>query len=67
MSLENPRASLGHLLSPTGTRDVRVAVSVPKLPGDYEIEFDLVQEHRAWFSGQGTPSWTTRVRVGNLP
>ena len=66
VSLENPRASLGELLSPAGTRDVRVAVVLPELPGEYEIEFDLVQEFRAWFSGQGVPSWTTRVRVGNL-
>ena len=49
---ENPRASLGHLW-PNGSRDVRVAVALPERPGDYEIEFDLVQEHRAWFSGQG--------------
>ena len=59
-------ASLGHL-SPTGTRDVRVTVALPIGRENYEIEFDLVQEHRAWFSGQGVPSSTTRVPSGTSP
>jgi hypothetical protein len=44
------------------TVDVRVRGPVP--PGPYRLAFDLVAEHRAWFSELGSPMLAQDVEVG---
>ena len=47
------------------TVDVRVRALIP--PGRYRLAFDMVAEHRAWFSELGSPMLSRDVDVGERP
>lgn len=42
-------------------------VRAPSRPGRYRLAWDVVQEHRLWFSTEGSPSAITRVEVWGAP
>lgn len=48
-------------LQPGESATVSLRVTTPAEPGEYELEFDLVQEHVAWWERLGSP--TTRMPV----
>ena len=50
-------------LAPGGRAWVDVRVRAPIPPGRYRLAFDLVAEHRAWFSELGSPMLTRDVDV----
>jgi hypothetical protein len=57
------RIELPHPVAPGETITVPVAVKAPSQPGDYKLQFDLVQELVAWFAGQGAPKLILPVTV----
>lgn len=60
---DDGRAYLPRDIAPGDEATVRLEVASPPEPGQYEIEFDLVQEQVAWFEDRGSP--TLRVPVEN--
>ena len=50
-------------LSPGETRTVETTVRGPMPPGPYRLAFDMVAEHRAWFSELGSPMLTLDLEV----
>jgi hypothetical protein len=51
-------------LEPGERTTVEVRVRGPLPPGPYRLAFDLVAEHRAWFSELGSPMLSQDVEVG---
>lgn len=60
------RANLPASLQPGETVSLAINVVAPQEPGDYLVDFDLVQELVFWFSGRGGDTLTVPVRVGPL-
>ena len=58
-----PRGSLPRDVKPGDAVSVGVRVRAPMPPGRYVLGFDLVDEHRFWFSDVGVPMLTTTVVV----
>jgi len=52
-------------LEPGGRQMVEAAVRAPIPPGVYRLAFDLVAEHRAWFSELGSGQLAAEVEVGS--
>ena len=50
-------------LDPGGRATVEVSVRGPIPPGRYRLAFDIVAEHRAWFSALGSPMLALDVEV----
>ena len=42
---------------------LNVIVKMPPAPGTYLLQFDVVQEGVAWFSGQGVPTGSATLQV----
>jgi hypothetical protein len=59
---DGPRNDLPPL-APGGRARVDARVRAPIPPGRYRLAFDLVAEHRAWFSELGSPMLTQDVDV----
>ncbi len=59
---DDGRAMLPHDLAPGAEARIPLTVTAPPLPGDYLLEFDLVQEGITWFSQQGSPTLHVAVR-----
>lgn len=57
------RAALAEDLAPANTATLRLTVTAPASPGDYVLEFDVVQEGVAWFGDHGSPTARFNVRV----
>lgn len=57
------RADLKNPLNPGGTATLPLDVELPKEPGRYEIQFDLVQEFVAWFEAKGAAPNITEMEV----
>jgi hypothetical protein len=57
------RADLKSPLNPGATATLSVDVELPKEPGRYEIQFDLVQEFVAWFESKGAAPSVTDIEV----
>jgi hypothetical protein len=62
-AFDNQRTALGPYLPPGGSRLVRLRVTAPPAPGEYEIEIDLVHEARCWFAEKGGTPATVRLHV----
>ena len=60
------RADLPHPLQPAESVTLDISVVAPAAPGDYVLEFDLVQELLFWFSDQGADSLKIPVKVQPL-
>jgi O-antigen ligase len=50
VAFEGERTSFASPVAPGETAAIDVAVRAPDVPGDYRLEWDLVQEGRLWFS-----------------
>lgn len=50
-------------LKPGEEADMTIHISAPKVPGDYLLEVDMVQEGVAWFSDKGSVTVKTKVTV----
>jgi hypothetical protein len=57
------RQSLPATVRPSETQKIDVTVQVPDEPGEYNLQFDLVQELVAWFADKGADRLIIRVRV----
>ena len=57
------RTPLGHSVGPTESLQVQARILAPPHPGEYILAWDLVQEHRLWFSTAGSPSTHSLVKV----
>ena len=57
------RADLERGLGPGESATLQVVVTAPTSPGEYELEFDLVQELVTWFGAKGAATSLVRVRV----
>lgn len=60
---DDGRAFLPTTVEPGATVEVALKVQAPAEPGDYLLEFDLVQEHVCWFSEKGSPTARVAIRV----
>jgi hypothetical protein len=54
---------LPHDVAPGETVALSIDFVAPEAPGRYELQVDLVEEHRAWFSDWGLPPVTLSLRV----
>lgn len=50
-------------LAPGEEIEVPLQVTAPKTPGDYLLEFDLIQEQVGWFLDKGSPTAKVKVTV----
>ena len=50
-------------LSPSATAVLPLDVKLPRKPGRYEVQFDLVQEFVAWFEGKGAARNVSEILV----
>jgi hypothetical protein len=57
------RANLPRDLWPGEEAVVPLQITAPAEPGEYVLELDLVQEQVAFFKGEGSETWRTRVKV----
>jgi hypothetical protein len=57
------RADLDHGLGPGESATLQVVVTAPTLPGEYELELDLIQELVTWFGAKGAATSLVPVRV----
>ena len=60
---DNPRAWLTTPLAPREHAVVRMPVTAPIEPGDYQLEIDLVWEGVMWFKDVGNPTATIPLAV----
>jgi hypothetical protein len=54
-------ASLPNDLPPNASADINISITAPATPGDYVLEFDMVQERVTWFRDKG--SQPTRIKI----
>ena len=52
VSFEGARTSFDVVVEPGATARVMAHVRAPRQPGQYRLAWDLVQEHRLWFSSE---------------
>ena len=67
---DGARTELPGAVPPGATVPLAMQVRAPEKPGTYRLAWDVVQEHRLWFSTESgaTPSWTTvRVIADGIP
>jgi hypothetical protein len=57
------RADLERLLQPGQTATLGLAVTAPAVPGEYRLQFDLVQELACFFGDKGANQLIVPVRV----
>jgi SAM-dependent methyltransferase len=62
-AFDNQRTALGPYLPPGDRRLIRLRVTAPPTPGEYELEIDLVHEARCWFAEKGGTPATVRLHV----
>lgn len=62
---DDGRGRLPVRLAPGESIDSDLAIKAPSIPGEYEIEIDLLQENVCWFAQKG--SITARRRIGIVP
>ncbi len=60
---DQARCQLMHSVTPRGEAHIGILVNLPEEPGDYVLEFDLVQEGIAWFAEHGSPTLQIPVTV----
>jgi hypothetical protein len=64
---DGARTPLPRDVAPRETVLVDAVVVAPALPGEYTLLWDMVQEHTAWFSGQGVAPARVSVKVEGGP
>ncbi len=57
------RVDLPKALGPGESAELVVPVKTPGEPGDYKLQFDLVQESVAWFSDKGAAKLAVPVKI----
>jgi hypothetical protein len=57
------RSDLREPLPPGGVTGLRMVVVAPPTPGDYVLQFDLVQEDVAWFEDRGAQRFVLPMRI----
>ena len=60
---QDGRAHFPYDLEHQDTAGVHIEITAPELPGDYVLEFDVVQEQVAWFGDKGSTRFSQQVRV----
>jgi hypothetical protein len=60
---QEPRWPLPHEVAPGEEITLAVSLEAPSSPGDYELEWDMVQENVAWFSSKTGMVMSSRVTV----
>ena len=64
VAFEGERTRFPSRVEPGDTATVEVTVRAPESPGEYRLEWDLVQEGRLWFSTEpGAERTTSRVTI----
>ena len=63
LQLDDARAPVPPRLRPGQSVLISLQVTVPAKPGQYLLEFDLVEEQVCWFKDRGSASITTPVTV----
>ena len=56
-------ASLPHDLMPASSTDMNITITAPAEPGQYLLEFDMVQERISWFREKGSQPTRLKVKV----
>ena len=62
-AFDDSRVSFSHDVHPAETAEILIAVNPPNMPGEYTLEFDLVQEDVRWFREAGSESLRVKVNV----
>ena len=60
---DDGRAALFRDLKPGDRTELKLIVNAPKIPGDYILELDMLQEGVSWFGLRGSPTLQLPVRV----
>ena len=60
---EGEKIELPESISSNEYKTILINVKTPKTPGDYILEFDLIDEGVTWFSEQGVPPLVRAVKV----
>lgn len=63
LQYDGPRSPLPQAVPPGQEIEVRAIVQTPPRPGEYLLEWDMVQEGVAWFSWKGAAPARTRLTV----
>lgn len=65
---DNPRTGFPQPVAPGQTATLTLKIGADRFPGpgDYRLEFDLVQEGQTWFAAKGSPTLTIPVTVTPL-
>lgn len=60
LKFDNPRTNLP-LITPGKSVNIPMQVQIPKMPGEYQIEIDVVQEGVFWYKDKGN-----KTAIGKL-
>ncbi|MDH4064262.1 MAG: class I SAM-dependent methyltransferase [Acidobacteriota bacterium] len=61
---DDARTALPTPIAPGAMAEIEILVTAPIAPGDYRLQFDVVQEGVAWFATCGSMPGEVAVRVG---
>lgn len=60
---DDGRSGLLQDLKPSQTTELQIIVNAPRQPGDYILEFDMLQENVSWFALAGSPTIRLPVSI----
>jgi O-antigen ligase len=63
VAYEGSRTAFAGPIAPGATATLHALVRAPRQPGAYRLEWDLVQEHRLWFSTEASAPDSTFTRA----
>lgn len=63
---DDGRALLPADLAAGETCHLTLRITLPREPGEYQLECDLVHEGISWFADKGSKTWKRGVRVGGV-
>jgi SAM-dependent methyltransferase len=64
---DDGRAPLPTIVAPGQTCRIMLKVTVPREPGRYQLECDVVHEGISWFADKGSETWKHDLRVSGAP
>lgn len=67
VTYDGARSALPDDLAPGDTTVIQAQVEIPPEPGEYRVEWDMVQEAVTWFSWKDAPTASTRVLALGQP